>query len=54
MSHRWGGITLLLIGLLLQVGCHGSGVARSTARFPGGTGFVKQDVVVDGGSALGA
>src|SRR3954452_11644603 len=43
---------LVLLGLLLQAGCHGSGVsvARSTARFPAGTGFVKHDVVVDGTS----
>jgi predicted peptidase len=41
---------LLLIGLLLQAGCHGSAasVARSTSDFPAGTGFVKHEVVVDG------
>jgi predicted peptidase len=43
-------LLFLLIGLFLQVGCHGSGasIARSTAHFPPGTGFVKYDLVVDG------
>ncbi len=39
---------LLLIGLLLQVGCHGTAVSRSTAKFPAGTGFIRHEVIVDG------
>ena len=59
MIHRrraTGGLlvlSLLLIGLLLQVGCHGNGetIARATADFPPGTGFLTHDdVIVDGTS----
>ena len=43
-------LLIMLLAVLLQTGCHGSGasVARSTAQFPPGTGFVKHDVLVDG------
>src|SRR5690348_1444018 len=51
---RRGGLPLLLllVGLLLESGCHGNGAstAQSTAAFPTGTGFVQRDVVVDGAS----
>jgi predicted peptidase len=39
---------LLLIGLLLETGCHGTTVSRSTTTFPAGTGFIQHEVIVDG------
>jgi len=48
----FSGVMLLALPLLgLGLGCKsGNSIARSTANFPTGTGFIRQDFVIDGQS----
>ncbi|MBC8106709.1 MAG: hypothetical protein H7Z14_08985 [Anaerolineae bacterium] len=49
MSHRWRALSPLLVTMwLLLSGCQGRHVSKSTADFPAGTGFIRQEVLVDG------
>jgi predicted peptidase len=43
----WPVLSSLLIGLVLLTGCRSGEVARSTAHFPPGTGFVRHHVLLD-------
>src|SRR5688572_1524890 len=43
----WPVLSSFLIGLVFLTGCRGDAIARSTAHFPPGTGFIRHQVLLD-------